>query len=149
MSDTENLECPVCREDEGARKCHGIEVHAVRGENIEVTGEYYQCVVCETEFQFSDGGAGLEQARNVYRQTRDWLTPEQIVSWRNAQALTVEELETRFGWTSGMLRRYEKGFLQTEVHEAQLRAAMQGECVGAARDSDRREMWDCAMAEGA
>lgn len=126
MSDAINLSCPVCREDESAHKCEGPEVHSVRGENIEVAGEYYRCTACETEFQFSDEGAGLEQARKLYRQSRDWLMPEQIASWRSAQPLTSEELETRFGWTPGMLSRYEKGYLQTETHEAQLRAAMQG-----------------------
>jgi DNA-binding transcriptional regulator YiaG len=124
MTDLKAKGCPVCRVVGATQKCSSGDVRMVRGESIAVTTEFHQCTACGTEFEFANGDEALFQARARYRQSRSWLSPEQISQWRAKVGLSAEEVDRHLGWASGLMSRYEKGYLQTAEHDAQLRSAM-------------------------
>jgi len=97
----------------------------VRGEQLEVTKEFYQCPMCGEAFTSSLDHDPLDEAYRKYRQRHHLLQPEEIRQWREHSGLTPTEVSELLGWESTTVRGYEAGALQKEEHDKQLKWLMQ------------------------
>ncbi len=116
------LHCDYEEELELSRKPVTI---TVRGEEFEVTKEFYQCPACGESFTSSFDHDPLDEAYRNYRKRHQLLQPEEIRRWRENSGLTSIEVSELFSWESTTLRGYEVGALQTEEHDRQLKWLMQ------------------------
>lgn len=117
--------CPICEKETDVVLRRNKETFAIRGENVEVDAEYYQCTECNEEFENTRDYDALEAAYKEYRHLHGMLQPEEINQWRKQHGLTQKELAKLLGWGSVTLSRYENGALQDEAHEKILRLAME------------------------
>jgi putative zinc finger/helix-turn-helix YgiT family protein len=96
----------------------------VRGEDFEVTEEFYKCPVCEEKFTSSLGHDALDEAYREYRRRHDMLQPEEIRHWRENYGLTQIELSRLLEWEAATLSRYENGALQEKSEDTLLKFIM-------------------------
>lgn len=117
--------CPNCEKETKIKTATRVESIDVRGETIEVSGQYFQCTECGVEFESTQGPDALEEAYREYRRRHEMLQPEDIRKWRKIYGITQKELSALLGWGGATLSRYENGALQDETHEKMLRMAME------------------------
>lgn len=115
------LNCDCEEEIKPLRKSVTI---TVRGENFEVTEEYYKCPACGEEFTSSLGHDALEEAYYEYRCRHGMLQPEEIRHWREHYGLTQLELSHFLEWEVATLSRYEKGALLEKSEDTLLKFIM-------------------------
>lgn len=117
--------CPNCEKETKINLVKRIENIEVRGEQIEVSSEFFECLECREEFVNTKGVDSLDIAYREYRRLHVMLQPEEIRDWRKGYGLTQKELSLLLGWGEVSLSRYENGALQDEAHEKLLRLAME------------------------
>ena len=117
--------CPICEREGALVLKRGIEQIDVRGEEIPVEIEYYQCQECGEEFENPQPDRDpLEIAYKEYRSRKGFVRPEEIRNFRKKFGLTQMEFSQLLGIGIATLSRYENGALQSEAHDLQLKLAM-------------------------
>lgn len=117
--------CPNCEKETKINFVKTIEKIKVRGEQIEVPSEFFECLECREEFVNTKGVDSLDMAYREFRRLHGMLQPEEIRDWRKSHGLTQKELSALLGWGEVSLCRYENGALQDEAHEKLFRLAME------------------------
>lgn len=108
------LNCDYENEIKPARETVKV---TVRGEDFDVTEEFYKCPVCGEKFTSSLGHDALDEAYREYRHRHDMLQPEEIRHWRENHELTQIELSSLLDWDVATLSRYENGALQEKSED--------------------------------
>jgi putative zinc finger/helix-turn-helix YgiT family protein len=117
--------CFNCDYEEELLPIRELAIHIVRGEEIEVTKEYYKCPMCGESFINSRGHDMFNEAYRKYRQRHGMLQPEEIRQWRKQYGLTQNELGMLLGWEEKTINRYENGSLQKKSEDRLLKSIMQ------------------------
>jgi putative zinc finger/helix-turn-helix YgiT family protein len=116
--------CPACGRANSVVRQTRREIHKIRGKDIAVDSILRYCTACGAEFEHDSDPDWREAAFAIYRQQAGLLQPEEIRGWRQELRLTQDEIAALLGWGEATLGRYEKGALQTEAHDRQLRDLM-------------------------
>lgn len=113
-----NMFCPYCEENLEVEVINTSELYAVRGEEIPVMVQYFQCSVCKQTFDdpLSDDDP-IDEVYRMYRRRHFMLQPEEIRQLREKYELTQEDLCLLLGIGVASLSRYENGALQTQAHD--------------------------------
>lgn len=118
--------CPICEKETDVTKVESSEVFNIRGDEISVPVEHFQCHECNESF---DDPLSLDDpidlAYKEYRKTHEMVQPDEIRDYRKRYDLTQKELSCLLGWGGATLSRYENGALQDDTHETVLRLAME------------------------
>lgn len=99
----------------------GPEVIEVRGEEITLDVTYRKCLDCIAEWENLEDGDDLDMAYRIYRERHNMLQPEDIKELRKQYDLTQSELSKLLGCGLVTITRYEKGMLQSTVHDNMLK----------------------------
>jgi putative zinc finger/helix-turn-helix YgiT family protein len=116
--------CPDCGRRNTVIRETRRETHTVRNMKIAVDCVVRRCTGCEAEFEHDSDPDWRETALTIYRERAGLLQPGAIRQWRKELGLTQSEVAALLGWGEATLGRYEKGALQTEAHDRQLRELM-------------------------
>lgn len=116
--------CLICDYEEEIKPTRSQVIMTIRGEDIEVTKEFYKCPACGETFTSSLGHNALDQAYREYRRRHDMLQPEDICQWRKYYGLTPTEVSHLLGWETTTLNDYENGALQEESEDTLLQLTM-------------------------
>lgn len=120
--------CPVCEKETEVRKVNTCEVFNIKGEEISVPVEYFQCLECNESFDDAlSTDDPIDLAYKEYRERNNMIQPDQIKAFRKKYGLTQKELSALLGWGGATLSRYENGALQDDTHETALRLIMEPE----------------------
>ena len=94
----------------------------IRGERISIEAAFYRCEACGEEFEHSrPDNDPVAQAYREYRRRKGMLQPEEIREFRKKIGFSQEELGELIGTSLEMIKRYEEGALQDEVHDRMIR----------------------------
>ena len=113
--------CLNCDYEDELLPIRELAIYLVRGEEIEVTQEYYKCPICGESFINSRGHDMFNEAYRKYRQRHGMLQPEEIRQLREQYGLTQKELAMLLGWKENNINRYENGSLQKKSEDKLLK----------------------------
>ncbi len=93
----------------------------IKGEEITVDVTCRKCLDCGYDCFNSKDGDPLDTAYRIYREKHNMLQPEEIKDLRQEYELTQVELSKLLGCGLVTITRYEKGMLQSSVHNNMLK----------------------------
>lgn len=112
--------CEGCSGHDCVVRFRRCDTDEVRGLTVHVTKILRRCTSCGIVFENSQDADWRPDAYRLYRETRGWVTPEEITAWRRERDLDLGEMAYLLRWNKLTLERYEHGSLQSEAHNTQL-----------------------------
>lgn len=117
--------CPICEKEAELIHLQHPEEIVVRGESIVISGDFYRCTSCNSEFDNPDPEYDpLDIAYEEYRKIKGMVHPTQIRDFRKKFDITQKELSSLLGLGEVTISRYENGSLQDEAHDKLLQLVM-------------------------
>lgn len=116
--------CPNCLSENSVVLREKNDDVSIRGTVVNVTKKIRFCSKCNFEFESSSDDDWRIEAYSEYRKINNYLSPDEIKSWREKFNLTQAEVSNLLGWGASTIGRYEKGSLQSAAHDEALRSAM-------------------------
>lgn len=118
--------CPTCEKETNLTYINHVENISIRGENIPIEVNFFQCTECDTEFADPNSSYDvLEVAYREFRKKHNMVQPEVIKQFREKFGFTQNEFANLLGLGVATLSRYENGALQDDAHNMLISLAMQ------------------------
>jgi len=120
MSEVTEKICIEC-EKENIEKVNYTEEVDIRGEKIKVETGHWHCKDCDSYWRVLGEDDFMAKALRVYREKHNMVQPEEIKKRRQMYGLTQGDLAKIFGCGIVTISRYERGSLQSKIHENMLK----------------------------
>lgn len=130
-----NTYCPQCDKSVAANLDHVVEKITVRGLEVEYTAKHAVCPNCGCIIGDSRvEKENLDNAFDVYREAKGYMSIDQLKSLRNSYGLSLREFSKFLGFGEQTYARYERGSLPDEAHYAVIAQAATVEGAGSLLD---------------